>query len=424
MQTMPYLGDDLEEANFGRVVYDYIQWNGWTVEQFGALYGHAVKQKPYTKMRVYQMIRNNSFPTDPERRWVIAKILQIPALYLGVEQLDDLLLQSLPSEPRKASKAPVFTFQQTSLDIEEFQSALSFIEEKYSITTATDSLKEIKARLRYLHDEALYITDDTAKRIRYLVCGYQMAAGNILRDKLRVDEAVKHLDKAVILAKESECYDLYVAALLRRGVLFLDRGKTIKDFPSAKHYFTLALCDFEEAYSYRDHAAQELKGAVLLLKGTIRAHMALDKDDLSKALKDVKEAERDVLKGSDKDKGIYYIDRASAYMASPRDALHDSTAVFEALDEARQYIKQDTPRRYVYLYITDAAAHFDKKWYPIATQRAEEALAMMGNLRSRVHIVRLANLHERLQTSSYGKDIKVAELGVTLLKSQYPGIFH
>jgi hypothetical protein len=111
------------------------------------------------------------------------------------------------------------------------------------------------------------------------------------------------------------------------------------------------------------------------------------------------------------------------YMASPQEKLHDSRAVFEALEEARHYIMPDTPRRYVYLYITDALANFDKGWYPIATQRAEEAIDLMNRFRSKLHIVRLANLHEHLQVSDYGKDIKVAELGIALMKVQHPELF-
>jgi len=88
MAKKRYFGDDGEYGpygvqedglpNFGQVVYDSIGRIEWTVEQFGVLYGKIVKNKPCTKMRIYQMIQVNSFPIDRKRRYVIAKLLSIP----------------------------------------------------------------------------------------------------------------------------------------------------------------------------------------------------------------------------------------------------------------------------------------------------------------------------------------------------------
>ncbi len=392
-------------------------------KQFGQLYGQAVKNKPYTKERMYQMIRENSFPHDPKRRWIIAKILQIPPIYFGVSTLDELLPKPVPTFPEKT--APKVIRKKSGLDIEEFQRALVSAEKSYTTQTTHASLKEIAMRLRYLHDEALYKTGEDGKRLRQLVCGYQMTAGNILRDLLRVDEATEHLNKAVILARENQYEELYVSALVRRGVLFLDRGKvaSYQDHTRAQRHFTAALRDFQEAQKHRDHVGASSRGSIFLLTGTTLAHTASDAQDLSKALKDVNKAEGYIQQGKAKDKGIYYLDRASLFMASPLDKLHDLAGTFEALEEAANSIHPDMPRLYAYMLITEASAHLEKKWYPTATQTANEALMQLKTLQSSLNIARLATIHQRLQASDYGNSMEVAELGIELLKVQYPYLF-
>src|SRR5579883_2670363 len=63
----------------------------------------------YTKGRIYQLIRNNTFPTDPGRRWILAKLLGIPPFLLGLQSLDELLTQQEASRkmkrPQKAGAA-------------------------------------------------------------------------------------------------------------------------------------------------------------------------------------------------------------------------------------------------------------------------------------------------------------------------------
>ena len=142
-------------SQFAQIVLSFLQVMGWNVEQFGILYGKAVKNQPYTKERIYQMIRNNSFPEDSTRRWIIAKILQIPPAYFGVSRLDELLPLSPSPKETKPSRTAL---RKHDLDLEEFHWALQSIEERYTTNTAIDCLSEIRARIHYLHDEALYKT--------------------------------------------------------------------------------------------------------------------------------------------------------------------------------------------------------------------------------------------------------------------------
>jgi hypothetical protein len=83
-QGMPLLSD---------VVWDMLEQQEISAEQFGKLFGKITRKngQPYTKSRIYQMLRHNSFPDDQTRRWVIAKLLQIPPVLMGVSTLDELL---------------------------------------------------------------------------------------------------------------------------------------------------------------------------------------------------------------------------------------------------------------------------------------------------------------------------------------------
>ena len=130
-------------------------------------------------------------------------------------------------------------------------------------------------------------------------------------------------------------HEQYVAALLRRGVLFLDKGKiaTASDITVAQQYFSLALRDFLEGRTYVSHLQDiQLTGDIVLLIGATRAHQAQDKKDLSMSLREVDQAAKMIERGSTQDKGIYYIDRASLFIASPRKELHDCHNAFESLE--------------------------------------------------------------------------------------------
>ena len=415
----PFEAGDDGLPKFADVVFYYVKLMGWSVEQFGMLYGKAVKNSPYTKERIYQMIRDNTFPRDPYRRWVIARLLQIPPVLLGLSSLNELLAQALPESEHLSM--PILTRYQHSIDLEEFQTKLKVIESGYQKDTVIDALYELAFRLDALHQAVLY-SGSQANSIKRLICGYQMTAGNMLRNQFHTDEATKHLTMAVILAKEEQYEDLYVKALIRRGVLFLDLGKIApsKDSAKAKHWFTLALNDFEEARSYINCVDLSQRESILLLAGATRAHLALDRTDTKQILKDLNAAGNVIHQSKANEQGIYYLDRASAFIASPVNKLHDTTEAFDALEEAARYIHADVPRRYAYMHITEALVHFDKGWYPTATELATEALAMS---KSGMNVARIATLYESLRESSYGKSIEVAELGIDLIKVQYADLF-
>src|SRR6266540_7163086 len=78
---------------FSDLVWDFLARNSLSVEDFAEVYGKLAKRngEPYTKSRLYQMLRENAFPTDPKRRWILAKLLHIPPFLLGLKSLDDLL---------------------------------------------------------------------------------------------------------------------------------------------------------------------------------------------------------------------------------------------------------------------------------------------------------------------------------------------
>src|SRR5258707_1448709 len=111
--------------NFNELVLHFLRQSGMSVEQFRQCYGQAVKGRPYTKARIYQMIQEKSFPTDPKRRWAIAKLLQIPPLLLGVNALDDLLLELRAANESQALKEVASLVPGVkSVDLKEYRQAL------------------------------------------------------------------------------------------------------------------------------------------------------------------------------------------------------------------------------------------------------------------------------------------------------------
>jgi hypothetical protein len=72
------------------VVRDFLEKRHVSAEDFGKQFGRLTRrnQQPYTKSRIYQMLRDNSFPKEQSRRWVLAKLLQIPPVLMGVTSLE------------------------------------------------------------------------------------------------------------------------------------------------------------------------------------------------------------------------------------------------------------------------------------------------------------------------------------------------
>jgi hypothetical protein len=282
------------------------------------------------------MIRDDSFPPDPKRRYIIAKLLQIPPLLLGLPSLEHIL-----SDSAQDGQEPPEAIHSKKLDIQEFQRALQALRAQYTAGMGMEALTDITIRLQRLHNEVLYRKKNDAERIKQLLCDYQMEAGNILRDRFHVTDAERHLTNAIIIAKENDYVQHYATACMSRGILFLDRGKIVSrnDPKQAKQYFMQAHGDFFEASTYISRIEDEqVVGSILLLLGTTCAYMADHQSAFQQSLQTVNKAAQIIERGNALDKGIYYIDRASIFVAAPTEKLHDRHNAFEAIETAHAYI--------------------------------------------------------------------------------------
>ncbi len=67
----PYRVDEHGVPFLSDVVWDMLERRDISAEELGKRFGILTRRnkKPYTKSRVYQMLRDNSFPEDKSRRW-------------------------------------------------------------------------------------------------------------------------------------------------------------------------------------------------------------------------------------------------------------------------------------------------------------------------------------------------------------------
>jgi len=205
---VPFLND---------VVRDFLDKYQISSEDFGKRLGRLIRQKPYSKGRISQMLKDNSFSDEKPRRWVIAKLLQIPPALMGVETLDDLLV------PIKKQAKPKNTIIQTycaipkEFDINEYRHSLkNYWLKNYTSTTGL-VLEEIDLKIAVLEQKSLY--EEWTRResigVIRLLCGYHMVFASIARDQEAYDPAISHLNKAYKLAKNYTLLDTKAAILCR-----------------------------------------------------------------------------------------------------------------------------------------------------------------------------------------------------------------
>ncbi len=240
------------------VFKDFLEKNNLSVAQFAHLYGELAKNDgmPYTRGRIYQMIRDNSFPTDPKRRWILAKMLSIPPILLGLNSLDDLLIQAREKEQPGMDQKAVISGPRSSkqiFSIEEYHQALDGYWKLHKASTSQAAVSDIHRRIRGLEREVLYGDQQTKEQSVPLLCGYHMLLANMQTDREQYDLAITHLNKAYTVAKEKNLDRFLTTILLRRGWIMMARGETRalrRDLAAAQADFSLASCDYQAALEF------------------------------------------------------------------------------------------------------------------------------------------------------------------------------
>jgi tetratricopeptide (TPR) repeat protein len=422
-----------------------------SAEEFGKRFGQLTRKnkQPYTKSRIYQMVRDNAFPDDNTRRWVIATLLRIPPVLMGVESLDDLL-----PLPRKNETPPSLTLHQTlsttqTFDIGEYSQALKKYWQQTMHHTIFPLIEDITHRIHRLEWEFLYGNHTNKTRIVQLLCGYHIIRANNARDVQDHETAIDHFNKAYTLAKDHNLKKLQTGILCRRGGVFKELGEelaSLHHFDAAHKNFTFATNDFTLALSIDRSISPIVQGSISMSLGRLQADTATTPRELSQGIKKIDEIEKIVGQSSESyidfievNEERYYLNRAAAYLASP-------TLIARYPRDARRELRNahaaaSTPlrkRRHGYNMILEATssviegqAHLAKKriayaddCFGEATQKATEALVLVKDIHSQVNVARIEKLCTDLRATPFGKEnVDVARLEVEITAAKFPHLF-
>jgi tetratricopeptide (TPR) repeat protein len=444
----------LDEAGIpflNEVVWDMLDKRAISAAEFGRRLGKLTRKnkQPYTKSRVYQMLRDNSFPADTTRRWVIAKLLQIPPILMGVKSLDDLLPLAERRHPTTSLVAQHPLPPTHIFDIAEYTQALKTYWQHNRQQTLSPFIGEIDARIHWLEWEFLYGAETNQKQVAELLCGYHILRANNARDLQEYDTAIDHFNQAYTLAKNNKLKKLQAGILCRRGGVFKERGEEVAvlhDFAAAQRDFSFATNDFTLALTLDRAISPIVQGSLVMSLGRLQADTAQTAAALHQSIKEIEGIETIVGKNSDGDTHFvevdeerYYLNRAAAYLASsnplacyPRDArreLRNAVAVaptplpkrrhaYNMVLEAKSYMIEGqaylTKKR-----LTDADDCFSQ-----ATRKATEAIAIVKDIDSQVNVTRIEKICADLRVTPFGKEnIDLASLEVEITSAKYPQLF-
>jgi len=446
----PYRIDACGVPFLSDVVWDMLERQSMSAEEFGTRFGALTRRnkKPYTKSRVYQMLRDNSFPEEKSRRWVVAKLLHIPPFLLGVNSLQDLLEHETEQVhdpvvlPRKMPPRP--------FDLLEYQATLHAYWKKHRAHLNDAGETEIEERITLLEKAYIYGSKDTKRQIAMLLCGYHMLSSNIATDQRDFDEAISHLNKAYAVAKQRKLVKLEGACLLRRGWALKERGEASTmqgNIPAALEDFAFAARDFHLALSLTTKLSPSLHGSILLSLGKLAADQAKHPSDFHQAIIQIDKAEPFVGKKVDEegihfiqlDEERYYLDRAAAYLASasplacyPRDARRELRSALAAaptpIPQRRQAYNMILEAK---SYVIEGQANTQRKrptladtCYATATQKASEALSLVREIHSTINLGRIEQIYEHVKETPYAKEsVDLASLEVELMAAKRPYLF-
>ncbi|MBV9709225.1 MAG: tetratricopeptide repeat protein [Chloroflexi bacterium] len=375
----------------------------WTAQEFGELYGKATRGKPYSRREMQEKERTNTFPMDEKRRAILAVFFKVSPALFGLQSVDVLIEAREILPPKQLSRV----LYDGPIDLVEYRSFLLSCWALRLRRTARELLDDIELRIARLHDVLPYETEPSEKvQLGRLLCGYHLAGGMITKDQLRLDLALSHFNKALIVAHELPSPRLEAASLYRRGGVFLDQGK-----------FAEALRDFSEAEALKDYTPPRIQGSILLAQATVGATFVQDREDMTKkVLTPIKRAYR-LLGTENQDEDLHFIrftdrayhtDSADALLKSPREH-------FRYADAARQHLNQlkgheEGIRQQIFSLLLEARIAVCTQAYDQAAQAALSALDILKQVELGVHMQQLRQLYRELEASPYGKSTEVAWL--------------
>nr|BBH86365.1 hypothetical protein KTC_11160 [Thermosporothrix sp. COM3] len=408
----------ISEKELGRVIRNKRIEKGWSAEKLGSLYGNAVRGYPVQQDAIY-MIEEGHLPKNIKRRLVLAGLLGIPPLLLCPDLQAEADV-SIPEHP---------------LDRTEYTTALNAYWQKGYKGSPEHALNDLHERLQTLHNSVLYASAPQKEQIKRLLCSYHVRRAYIANELGRASLALSHFHKAITLATEEEFTDLHAMALYRRGEFFFDRAELKHAEQDLQAVLQLTRSTSSSSNKTRKYAPPErIKGRALNILGLTQVWKARNEAAFGQALKLIDESEKYI----ELDPGgdiytieltpqFYLINRARALVEVNNVKLQRSTQAQDILDELEQHQARKGKRIHNYERLNNifilARSHFGKGYYPIATTLAQEALSLMEEMQSYIHLPVIKRLYEDLSSTSYGKSDDVAALGLQILFLEYAGMF-
>ncbi len=367
------------------------------------------------------------------RRRMLANLLKLPPTVLGIVTLEELTSQYQIAE---AQSQPSNVMHETSIDIAEYQNALSKLWTKNHAGTIQYglSMQELSARIARISAELAYIGNNQEKAARDTLCRYLQLHANIMRDQGQYDTAITELEQAVLQSEKVGNESLITAALLRLGGVFCDRGDVKLamshidiangNSPDAIIRQKSAAIDYQAAINRYTKALDfktltpDLRSALLLAVGNAQARTAKGNRDIINAAKSLVNQGGKIIengKFENDEFGVrpslnrFHVTKASTYLAAgwPNEAL-------EVLTDAMKLPSQgDMTRMNAYRDLLWAQTYADIGSIEAAATLAQDTFKVMLDIRSSVNITRINGLYGQVRKADRS-NIEVIRLGVML----------
>lgn len=392
---------------------------GWGATQAATLYGEAVRGEPITR-KAYLRMEEGYLPQSPKRRLLLAAMLGMAPAALGISEV-------VAQAVKAPSTSVTHSLKVKALNLKEYRGSL-FTFWSQGFSDPLPALKNISQRIQTLHNNVLYGSLSEKESMKQLLCGFHMIYGSIARAQGFDKPAVEHCKRAIILAHEEGYTDLEAAARHHYGAYFFDKGE-----------FKSAMLQFQKSIDL--DAAPFLQGCTLALSGFNQACLATSPGentkawrliDASEGMLDSKPEPEEVIHQVVLTPEAFHLFKARTLVASPSKKLRSPESAEEAMNEALKLTNSGTDqhkRRAAYRQLESnivmGQIYLDREYYPIATSLAQDILDLSENfIGAKRHLPFVERIYAGLQSSSYGKDVEVAKLGMQIAKLKHIQLFH
>jgi tetratricopeptide (TPR) repeat protein len=373
------------------------------------------------------MENQNRVPADEKRRWILARLLDIPPLLLGLNTM-----QEVNSTQKETTLFDML--QAEKVDVVEYQTTLQIYNNSWLSGKLHTLTSDVKYRILNLQNDLPGKRGKEKKQMLQLLCKYYMLLASIAGQQQDFDQSIALLSRTITIAELNKLYDIWAMSLRYRGIAYLDRGELtagMVDFTAAKQDFDAAIRDFDVARTLESHLSSHHNGIVCLDAGSAYAYVAQEPEDMTEALKLLDMGKTMVGKDGDHmgfpvefDESKCYINRGKTLIASPFQSLCSPAPARKELEQATQLASPTLKLRHLSINVRIAESYYVEESYDRAVASVEDALELMKDVDSKQNLTRLSNLHKRLKESTFGKSQEVAALGVKLFKVQHPELFH